>query len=100
MRIFFHPDYTVGPGVAPGQPQKVGRGLYRQWGIAPRPETNFLTKSIARYCGAVKPPFQKVCTFFVKVRFHLSFLAPGGRVCYHNMRCEKTQEVFHDFLDP
>ena len=34
-----------------------GRGLYRQWGIAPRPETNFLTKSIARYCGAVKPPF-------------------------------------------
>ena len=77
-----------------------GRGLYRQWGIAPRPETNFLTKSIARYCGAVKPPFQKVCTFFVKVRFHLSFLAPGSRVCYHNMRCEKTQEVFHDFLDP
>ena len=38
MRIFFHPDYTVGPGVAPGQPQKVGRGLYRQWGITPRPE--------------------------------------------------------------
>lgn len=77
-----------------------GNAIYRRWGIAPRPETNFLTKSIARYCGAVKPPFQKVCTFFVKVRFHLSFLAPGGRVCYHNMRCEKTQEVFHDFLDP
>ena len=38
--------------------------------------------------------------FFIKVCFHLSFLAPGGRVCYHNMRCEKTQEVFHDFLDP
>ena len=38
--------------------------------------------------------------FFIKVCFHRSFLAPGGRVCYHNMRCEKTQEVFHDFLDP
>ena len=34
-----------------------GRGLYRQWGIAPRPETNFLIKSIARPGGAVKPLF-------------------------------------------
>src|SRR5699024_756984 len=24
-----------------------GRGLYRRWGISPRPETNFLTDSIA-----------------------------------------------------
>ena len=37
--IFFHPDYTVGPGVSPGQRAfRPGRGLYRQWGIAPRPE--------------------------------------------------------------
>lgn len=38
--IFFHPDYTVGPGVSPGQrmPMASGRGLYRQWGLAPRPE--------------------------------------------------------------
>ena len=38
--IFFHPDYTVGPGVPPGQrtPKAPGRGLYRQWGLAPRPE--------------------------------------------------------------
>ena len=24
---FFHPDYTVGPGFAPGQPHEVARGL-------------------------------------------------------------------------
>ena len=32
---------TVGPGVAPSQPLfdiAAGRGLYRQWGITPRPE--------------------------------------------------------------
>lgn len=100
--IFFHPDCNCWSRsfTESADTEVSGRGLYRQWGIAPRPETNFLTKSIARYCGAVKPPFRKVCTFFVKVCFHLSFLAPGGRVCYHNMRCEKTQEVFHDFLDP
>ena len=39
--IFFHPDYTVGPGISPGQRvqnDEPGRGLYRQWGISPRPE--------------------------------------------------------------
>ena len=42
---FLHPDYTVGPGVSPGQHSfGSGRGLYRQWGIAPRPETNFLRR--------------------------------------------------------
>ena len=32
---------TVGPGVSPGQRTHQGvsgRGLYRQWGISPRPE--------------------------------------------------------------
>src|SRR5699024_7789410 len=50
---FFHPDYTVGPGIAPGQrPQKrpvAGLRLcaaHRRWGIAPRPETDFLCMSI------------------------------------------------------
>nr|GEU28391.1 DEAD-box ATP-dependent RNA helicase, putative [Tanacetum cinerariifolium] len=47
--IFFHPDYTVGPGVAPGlltPGENTARALagydrcrsYRRWGIAPRPE--------------------------------------------------------------
>jgi hypothetical protein len=42
--ILFHPDYTVGPGVTPdlltlfGLNQRSARGLYRRWGITPRPE--------------------------------------------------------------
>jgi hypothetical protein len=46
---FFHPDCTVGPGITPGQHllspaagNKVVAGYNRRWGIAPRPETNFL----------------------------------------------------------
>ena len=31
-----------------------GRGLYRQWGISPRPETNFLAQSIAWQAQLVK----------------------------------------------
>ena len=34
---FFHPDYTVGFGIAPNQ-QFPARGLYHRWGLAPRPE--------------------------------------------------------------
>ena len=37
MGIFFHPDYTVGTGIEPVQ-RGCARGLYRRWGIAPRPE--------------------------------------------------------------
>ena len=44
QHIFFHPDFapvsvrvTVGSGVAPNQ-RLSARGLYRRWGIAPRPE--------------------------------------------------------------
>ena len=79
---FLHPDYTVGPGITPGQhPQKVVADLeislialarrlnffcsfgtlwqrkqlpYRQWGITPRPETNFLAQSIACRARLVK----------------------------------------------
>ena len=29
---------TVGTGITPVQPHSVGRGLYRRWGISPRPE--------------------------------------------------------------
>lgn len=35
--IFFHPDYTVGIGITPIRRLRV-RGLYRRWGISPRPE--------------------------------------------------------------
>ena len=34
---FFHPDYTVGFGIAPNHAQ-CARGLYRQSGITPCPE--------------------------------------------------------------
>ena len=45
---FFHPDYTVGPGIAPGRPRFAARGLqcarqgvlpriYRRWELHPRP---------------------------------------------------------------
>ena len=52
---FFHPDYTVGPGITPGQrllAQPVAglrhNAAHRRWGIAPRPETDFLLKIIAQ----------------------------------------------------
>jgi hypothetical protein len=38
--IFFHPDFTVGIGIAPIQPVKA-RGLYRRLGISPDPEDLF-----------------------------------------------------------
>ena len=37
----FHPDYTVGYGISPYQPPNAARGLYRRWGISPRPECFF-----------------------------------------------------------
>jgi hypothetical protein len=51
-RIFFHPDYTVGPGISPGLPdaafKTVGSetlhkacGLYRRSGISPCPEVRY-----------------------------------------------------------
>jgi hypothetical protein len=39
-RAFFHPDYTVGPGVSPGHAKRLScrlaRGLYRRSGIGDR----------------------------------------------------------------
>lgn len=53
--IFFHPDYTVGFGILSFQKQAPNhvavrketatRGLYRRWGITPRPE-DFQLKSL------------------------------------------------------
>jgi hypothetical protein len=37
QRSFFHPDFTVGSGVTPDLLVRAC-GLYRRWGIAPRPE--------------------------------------------------------------
>ena len=41
-QFFSHPDYTVGTGIhdlrVTGSFTKGGRGLYRRWGLAPRPE--------------------------------------------------------------
>jgi hypothetical protein len=38
QKIFFHPDFTVGPGISPSQPQDAARGLYHRSGITPCPE--------------------------------------------------------------
>jgi hypothetical protein len=41
-QFFSHPDYTVGTGIhdlrVTGSFTNGGRGLYRRWGLAPRPE--------------------------------------------------------------
>lgn len=35
---FFHPDYTVAFGISPNRVAFATRGVYRRWGLAPRPE--------------------------------------------------------------
>jgi hypothetical protein len=51
-RLFFHPDYTVGPGISPGLPDAAFKtvvsetmhkacGLYRRSGISPCPEVRY-----------------------------------------------------------
>ena len=96
---FLHPDYTVGPGIAPGQhPQKVVADLeislialarrlnifsfgtlwqrkqlpYRQWGITPRPETNFLAQSIACRPRLVKRKLFDLYIFYQSIPFLFS----------------------------
>jgi hypothetical protein len=54
--IFFHPDYTVGPGFSPGlltlQPQALAGSAtswpYRRWGISPRPEDVIKLSPVAK----------------------------------------------------
>ena len=41
IHAFSHPDYTVGIGIAPVPAAHAARGLYRRWGIAPRPEDKY-----------------------------------------------------------
>ncbi len=67
MCRFFHPDFTVGSGVSPDHASVTGtrvsretsgrrpsaRGLYRRWGITPRPEDRLITGIIPtreRFC--------------------------------------------------
>jgi hypothetical protein len=39
VHAFSHPDYTVGTGIAPVRADRsAARGLYRRWGLSPRPE--------------------------------------------------------------
>ena len=70
------------------------------WQIAELKKRGF--EAVVCVCspGVVQRGTAALSSPLFKISFHRSFLAPGGRVCYHNMRCEKTQEVFHDFLDP
>ena len=46
--IFFHPDYTVGFGIAPNR-TFYARGLYRQSGISPCPEDTFILLFFSNY---------------------------------------------------
>jgi len=46
--IFFHPDYTVGFGIAPNR-AFYARGLYRQSGISPCPEDTFILLFFSNY---------------------------------------------------
>ena len=41
IHAFSHPDYTVGTGIAPVPAAHAARGLYRRWGITPRPEDKY-----------------------------------------------------------
>lgn len=43
---FFHPDYTVGTGIAPVQPKRLA-DFHRRWRIALRPETDINVFSIS-----------------------------------------------------
>lgn len=57
MLILFHPDYTVGSGIAPdlltplrAKLEKAlagsGRSPYRRWGLSPRPENSIVRKTM------------------------------------------------------
>jgi hypothetical protein len=41
IHAFSHPDYTVGTGITPVHAALAARGLYRRWGISPRPEDKY-----------------------------------------------------------
>ena len=74
---FFHPDYTVGFGISPNQrtaQKQCGRGLYRRWGISPRPETDFLTSIIAKVLKNATGHATIQISFWICRR---SFLAAG-----------------------
>jgi hypothetical protein len=58
---FFHPDYTVGPGVSPvscgRNRSRACRVTYRRWGIPPRPE------GVQLLCITItKTPWYRKCT--------------------------------------
>ena len=84
---FFHPDYTVGSGIAPDQHPETpdGRGLYRRWGISPRPETAFLSIIIC-------VPAEKCKCFvnFVLQKLHITFLKAGCVIYYECTRVRQS----------
>lgn len=58
---FFHPDYTVGTGIAPVQP--IGYGMragladfHRRWRISLRPETDKMYSAITHRNYIIYPP--------------------------------------------
>ena len=115
---FLHPDCTVGPGIAPGQhPKKVVADLeishcpctpfelfcsfgtlwqrkqlpYRQWGITPRPETNFLAQSIACRPRLVKRKLFDLYIFYQSIPFLFSSQpCSGGCDMISWMRCKNS----------
>ena len=77
MHIFFHPDYNRWSRSFTGSAACAVRGLYRQWGISPRPEDILFTcfiPIIIRSSGQCKP----LGKFFVEHSFRFYLTNPAG----------------------
>ena len=94
-RRFFIPDFTVGLGFSPSLPVPVGDNRvadlwltahYRQWGISPRPETDFLFLS---YSVGMKNG-----KTFYQIFFPPTLYTSGGKLSsvFAQIHCEKTNK--------
>ena len=92
--FFYHPDYTVGQGIAPCREEEPLRRLYCRWGIAPRPKeiTLNLLYYIPRYmfCQLFYIKFMSYC--FYKWWKHKT-PAPQGRGSFA-MLCGMCKHYF------
>ena len=75
--FFSHPDYTVGFGISPNQLLSAGRGLYRRWGISPRPEERYL---FVRYQNITF--LFAMQSFFIRASSPLAEMSIGMSCCH------------------
>ena len=71
--IFFHPDCTVGTGITPVHAALAARGLYRRWGISPRPEDKYAVV-LALYDTPCPAKMQPLSAEFFYLLLHSNFL--------------------------